>query len=118
MDLIANLIQTGNVIKRLHEIKSIDGDAYNQLMQRNEETLAYLHERACAEAERPNERTVLPLRCVIARFLGVLLFIPASMIYFTLFMIANPIQYIFTGNHTIANKYHKFIDNVIKSNGL
>ncbi len=55
---------------------------------------------------------------IIARLFGVILFIPASMLYIFLFMIIDPIQYIFTGKHTIAGKYHKFIDNIIGSNGL
>ena len=55
---------------------------------------------------------------VIARFLAVILFVPTAMIYFMLFMITNPIEYIFTGRTSIAKKFHEYINRVIESNGL
>jgi hypothetical protein len=69
MDLKAKLIQTGHNLGRLHGAKKIDDEAYNLLMARNEETLAMLHEKACAKAEPTNERAVLPINIVTHRAL-------------------------------------------------
>jgi len=72
MDLELKLTQTGNTIIRLNKIGNISNSAYDELMRRNEETLAMLHEKACTKAEPSNENAVLPINSVIARLFIVL----------------------------------------------
>lgn len=106
MDLELKLTQTGNTIIRLNKIGDISNTAYDELMQRNEETIAMLHEKACAKAKPTNERTVLPINIVMARLLYVIAMIITIVIFFILMMPPFCLIYwVITGRNVLYDFY-------------
>ena len=106
------------IYQRMINVHNEDPNQDYMIRFRSVITEIRIGETPTRKVSEPEFKKLTGAKGVFIRLLGVFLFIPMSIVYFILVMAFNPTQYVLFGKSDIAKRFHRFVEKLIKENGI